>query len=148
VEYLISDYSRQGYIDGLTVRLPTIVVRLGSPNAAASDFLSSIIREPLAGEKTILPVSAENQVWLSSPMAAVKNLMHAARLPRRSYGNATTINMPRITVSIQEMIDSLKLISGNDLSKFIVEERNDLVEQIVCSWPYSFNVSTAKKLVL
>ena len=146
VEYLISDYTRKGYIQGLTLRLPTIVVRPGTPNAAASSFLSSIIREPLAGEKAILPVQTNERVWISSPGIAVKNLVHAAMLESEKLEGISTINLPGITVSIEQMIDALIHIGGNALSSLIIQEKNELIESIVCSWPYKFDTQVADKL--
>ncbi len=146
VEYLISDYTRKGFIQGLTLRLPTIVVRPGVPNAAASSFLSSIIREPLAGEKAILPVEVNERAWISSPGIAVKNLVHAAILKPAKLKGISTINLPGITVSIEQMMEAVISTGGNSLSKLIIKEKNEMIENIVCSWPYKFDTTVAKNL--
>lgn len=146
VEYLISDYTRKGFIQGLTLRLPTVVIRPGVPNAAASSFLSSIIREPLAGKKAILPVGKDERVWISSPAVSVKNLIHAITVTSEQLAGITTINLPGITVSIEQMIDAVVAVGGNHLSKLIVSEKSAAIENIVCSWPYQFDVQIAEKL--
>ena len=100
-DMFISDYSRKGFIDGRALRLPTIVVRSGKPNQAASTFASSIIREPLQGESVICPVSPDAQMWILSPRQAIKSFIHAAELPAAKWGDNRALNLPGLCVSIQ-----------------------------------------------
>ena len=106
-ELLVSDYSRRGFIDGRVLRLPTVCVRPGKPNAAASSFVSGIIREPLAGVPANCPVDRELKLWLSSPKTAVANLVHAGIMSGDAIVNNVVVNLPGITVTVAEMIDSL-----------------------------------------
>ena len=114
-ELLINDYSRKGFIDGITLRFPTIVVRPGKPNAATSTFASSIIREPLQGERAICPVSPETKLWILSPRQAVRSSLKALELNGSSLGKNRTLSLPGITVSVQEMVDALEAIAGQEV---------------------------------
>jgi nucleoside-diphosphate-sugar epimerase len=145
-ELLIADYTRKGFIDGLCLRLPTIVVRPGKPNAAASSFMSSIIREPLSGHTAKLPVPASTAVWLGSPTAAIANLVHAARVSRADLGQTTSLNVPGLTITVQGMINALEQIAGSTVTDLIIDEPDQTVENIVCSWPAALEATTAEKL--
>lgn len=148
VELLVSDYSRRGFIDGISVRLPTIVVRPGRPNAAASSFLSSIIREPLKGEKTILPVSPSSVVWVSSPKVTIENLVRTGMLSAKETAETRVMNLPGLKVSVGEMIDGLKEVGGSELAELIVPETDEVVSKIVLSWPSQFVTERAAQLGL
>ncbi|ECG8258029.1 SDR family oxidoreductase [Salmonella bongori] len=132
-ELLVNDYTRKGYVDGLALRLPTICVRPGKPNRAASSFVSAIIREPLQGETTICPVSENLRLWISSPATVIRNLLLAATLP--TPGEAQSINLPGICVTVGEMLDALRKAGGQTARDRVTHQRDEGVERIVASWP-------------
>ncbi len=142
-ELLVSDYSRKGYIDGRAVRLPTVCVRPGKPNAAASGFVSGIIREPLNGMTAVCPVPKNLELWLSSPKAAVLNLVHAGMLPGEKLGESRIINLPGITVSVGEMIECLAQAAGPEAAAQITFSEDETVRRIVSSWPARFDITRA-----
>lgn len=142
-ELLVSDYSRKGYVDGRAVRLPTVCVRPGKPNAAASGFVSGIIREPLNGLPAACPVPRGLELWLSSPKSAVANLVHAGLLPGEKLGDGRIINLPGITVSVGEMIESLARVAGPEAAARISFSEDETVRRIVSSWPARFDVTRA-----
>ncbi|WP_429049736.1 D-erythronate dehydrogenase [Aeromonas hydrophila] len=131
-ELLVNDYSRKGYVDGLALRLPTICVRPGKPNRAASSFVSSIIREPLQGEVTVCPVSPDLRLWLSSPATVAANFLLAATLPR---GDARSINLPGISVTVGEMLTALTQAGGQAARDRVQFAADPAIERIVASWP-------------
>ncbi|WP_336368783.1 D-erythronate dehydrogenase [Avibacterium paragallinarum] len=134
-ELLINDYSRKGFVDGLVVRLPTICIRLGKPNKAASSFVSSIMREPLHGEDSICPVSEDLGLWLSSPNTVVNNFIHClqlAKLPARSWH---IVNLPGFSISVKEMLADLAEIKGRDILQHIKFQFDPQINDIVASWP-------------
>jgi nucleoside-diphosphate-sugar epimerase len=145
-ELLIADYSRRGYVDGRVLRLPTICVRPGRPNAATSSFVSGIIREPLNGEQAVCPVSPELELWLSSPRSAVRNLAHAASLPAESVAASRIIHVPGISVTVAEMIASLRRVAGPEVAARIVFAEDPLVRRIVSSWPARLDIRRALDL--
>lgn len=132
-ELLVNDYTRKGYVDGLALRLPTICVRPGKPNRAASSFVSAIIREPLQGETTICPVSESLRLWISSPATVIHNLSLAATLP--APGEASSINLPGISVTVGEMLETLRQAGGQAARDRVTHQRDEGVEKIVASWP-------------
>src|SRR4029079_4910488 len=111
-ELLVNEYSRRGFIDGIVCRLPTIAVRPGAPNAAASSFVSGIIRRPLAGIDTVCPVPLDTRLWISSPDLVTANLVHAARLQTSDLESRRTVNLPGLSVTPGEMLDSLERVAG------------------------------------
>lgn len=131
-ELLVNDYSRKGYVDGLALRLPTICVRPGKPNRAASSFVSSIIREPLQGESAICPVSPDLRLWLSSPTTVVANFLLAATLPK---GDGRSINLPGISVTVGEMLTALTQAGGQAARDRVQFAADPAIERIVASWP-------------
>ncbi|MGK8174096.1 D-erythronate dehydrogenase [Aeromonas dhakensis] len=131
-ELLVNDYSRKGYVDGLALRLPTICVRPGKPNRAASSFVSSIIREPLQGENSLCPVSPELRLWLSSPATVVANFLLAATLPR---GDGRSINLPGISITVGEMLTALTQAGGQAARDRVQFAADPAIERIVASWP-------------
>jgi nucleoside-diphosphate-sugar epimerase len=145
-ELLVADYSRRGYVDGRILRLPTVCVRPGKPNAAASSFVSGIIREPLRGEEALCPVDRGFELWLSSPRAAVANLVHGASLPAEALGGNRIINLPGITVAVDEMIAALGRVAGPDAAARVVFRENPAARRIVSSWPATFDVGRALSL--
>ena len=147
-ELLVNDYSRKGFIDGRVLRLPTISVRPGRPNKAASSFASGIIREPLNGIEAVCPVAAETRLWLLSPRRAIESLIAGHELQAEALGLSRTINLPGISVSVREMVDALQRVAGADVVKRIRWERDPAVERIVASWPGAWDTARAKSLGL
>jgi nucleoside-diphosphate-sugar epimerase len=134
-ELLVNDYSRKKFVDGIVLRLPTICVRPGRPNQAASSFVSSIIREPMNGEDAICPVSPDLVLWLSSPDTIIRNLIHASTLGNLHDGDWRTINLPGISVSVRQMLESLKRITGDSTAEKVHFKPDANIDRIVSSWP-------------
>lgn len=145
-ELLINDYSRRGFIDGRIFRLPTISVRPGKPNKAASSFASGIIREPLNNQNSVCPVSPDMGLWLLSPRQVVNALIHGHNLSAEKFGLTRIVNLPGISVKVEEMLKALKKIAGKEKLNYISLEKDALVERIVGSWPQAWNTSRAKDL--
>lgn len=145
-ELLVADYARKGYVDGRSLRLPTITVRPGKPNKAASTFVSSIIREPLAGQPAVCPVTADTLVYISSPRRALESMLHAMRLGEEKLGSERTIPLPGITVSIGEMVSALERIASPAAAKLIRWEPNAEIQRIVTSWPSRVEAARARAL--
>jgi len=142
-EYLISDYSRKGYLDGRALRLPTIVVRAGKPNAAASSFASGLIREPLAGVVSHCPVGPQTGVWLLSPRRVVEAFIHAHELPAAQWGARRVVNLPGITATVAEMLDALKRVAGAETASQVEFRLDARIEAIVRTWPVRFRTPRA-----
>lgn len=138
-ELLVNDYARKGFVDALSVRLPTICIRPGAPNKAASSFVSGIIREPLKQEISNCPVDANLPLWVSSPNSVIKNIIHASQIDTKSLQGFRTINLPGLQTSPKEMIETLVNLVGQSCLNFITYEKNEDVERIVSSWPKSMN---------
>lgn len=145
-ELLLADFSRRGLMDGIGIRLPTIVVRPGKPNAAASGFFSGIIREPLNGQEAELPVGDDVLHWMASPRAAVGFLVHAANIDGNTVGPRRNMTMPGLAVTVGEEIEALRRIGGEDRVKLIRREPDETVERIVAGWPRQFDASRAASL--
>ena len=137
-ELLLNDYSRRGFLDGVALRMPTVCVRPGKPNLAASGFFSNIIREPLAGKEAILPVSDTVRHWHASPRAAVQFLIQAATLDTEKLGNRRTLTLPGLSCTVAEQIEALRKIAGNDVVKLIRRENDETIAKIVSGWPRNF----------
>lgn len=138
-ELLVNDYARKGFVDALSVRLPTICIRPGAPNKAASSFVSGIIREPLKQEISNCPVDSNLPLWVSSPNSVIKNIIHASQINTKSLQGFRTINLPGLQTSPKEMIETLVNLVGQSCLNFITYEKNEDVERIVSSWPKSMN---------
>nr|MBI1232669.1 NAD-dependent epimerase/dehydratase family protein [Cytophagales bacterium] len=134
-ELLINDFSRRGFVDGRSIRLPTITVRPGKPNAATSSFISGIIREPLSGQPASYPVPPATAFWVLSPKRVVENFIHAANIEASELGNDRTITLPGLTVSVQEMLDSLEKIAGTEVVQQVSHVPDAFLESIVLTWP-------------
>jgi D-erythronate 2-dehydrogenase len=145
-ELLLADYSRRGFLDGVGIRLPTIVVRPGKPNKAASSFFSSIIREPLAGQEAVLPVDESVRHWFASPRAAVAFLVHAAALGRDRLGPRVDLTMPGVCCTVGDEIASLARIAGPKVAARIRRAPDELVTRIVAGWPQRFDARRATEL--
>lgn len=148
-ELLVGEYARKGYVDGRAVRLPTIVVRPGKPNAAASSFASGIIREPLAGEEALCPVETDTALWLLSPGAAVEALQRAHELPHEQWQAVTrgrALNLPGLTVTVAQMIESLRAAGGDAAVARIRVAPDPRIKAIVQSWASRFDTVRADQL--
>jgi nucleoside-diphosphate-sugar epimerase len=145
-ELLINDYTRKGYLDGRAIRLPTIVVRPGKPNRAASGFMSNILREPIKGEPAVCPVAPETAMWIASPERAVDTLVHAMELAGSSWGTRRTANAPGLTVTVAEALSALERIAGAEARKRVSFERDPAIEKIVLSWPVRFTTERADRM--
>ncbi len=145
-ELLLADYSRRGFFDGIGIRLPTICVRPGKPNKAASGFFSGIIREPLAGQEAILPVPETVRHWHASPRSAVGFLIHAAALDTAKLGTRRNLSMPGVSVTVGEQIASLRKIAGDKVAARIRREPDPTIMRIVEGWPQNFAPERAMAL--
>ena len=145
-EILLADHSRKGHMDAITIRLPTICIRPGKPNAAASSFFSGILREPINGHEAVLPVSEDVRHWFASPRSAVGYLLHAAALPMERVGPHASLDMPGLSATVGEQIDALRRVVGEDAARLIRRERDPEVEAIVAGWPEAFEARRAKAL--
>lgn len=145
-ELLVSDYTRREMLVGLALRLPTICVRPGKPNAAASGFFSNIIREPLAGEEAVLPVSDDVLHWHASPRAAVEFMLHAAQIDSQIVGTRRAITMPGLAVTVAEQIEALRQVGGEKVVSRIRHEPDDFIQNMVAGWPRRFDAQRAIEL--
>jgi D-erythronate 2-dehydrogenase len=146
VELLLADYTRRGFLSGVGIRLPSIVVRPGKPNKAASGFFSSIIREPLAGAEAVLPVEDSVLHWHASPRAAVGFLIHAAGLDAAKLGPRVNLTMPGVCCTVAEQIAALRGIAGDKAAGRIRREPDPLIARIVAGWPSRFDPQRALAL--
>ena len=146
IDLLLNDYSRRGFVDARSLRLPTIAIRPGKPNAATSSFVSSIVREPLNGKKAIYPVPLKTEVWIQSPKTVVKNFIHAANIDKGLLGDDRIINLPGLTTSISEMIQSLEQLTSSKVTQLISHEPDAFLENIVLTWPPNFDTHRAIEL--
>lgn len=145
-EMLIADYSRRGFLDGIGIRLPTICVRPGKPNKAASGFFSNIIREPLAGHEAVLPVSEDVRHWHASPRSAVGFLLHAGTMDLAAMGARRNLSMPGMSVTVGEQIAALERVAGKSVVARIKRETDPVITGIVSGWPRDFTTDRALKL--
>jgi nucleoside-diphosphate-sugar epimerase len=137
-ELLLADYSRREFLDGIGIRLPTICIRPGKPNAAASGFFSSILREPLVGQEAVLPVDEKVRHWFASPRAAIGFLLHAAGLDLGQLGTRRTLSMPGLSATVAEEIEALRAVAGEKAVQLIRREPDPKIIKIVDGWPYNF----------
>ncbi len=145
-ELLISDYSRRGFIDGMSIRLPTICVRPGLPNKAASGFFSNIIREPLVGKPAILPVADTTRHWFASPASAVGFFRHALTLDTQLLGDRRALSMPGLSATVAEEIEALRRVAGQKAVDLITRQPDDTIANIVATWPCDFETTRADAL--
>ena len=137
-ELLVYDMTRKGYIDGRSLRLPTVTVRPGKPNKAASSFASGIIREPLSGVDAICPVARDTRVWVTSPNAVVANLIVGHEAPATRFAHTRSINVPGILVGVGEMVDALRRIAGDAVADRVKWQLDPAIDRIVQTWPARF----------
>ena len=145
-ELLLSDFTRRGMMDGVGIRLPTICVRPGRPNKAASGFFSNIIREPLAGKEAVLPVSDDVRHWHASPRSAVGFLIRAATIPSEEVGTRRNLTMPGISVTVGDQIEALRSVAGDQVVARIRREPDEAIIRMVDGWPRNFDPQHAIRL--
>ena len=145
-ELLISDFSRKGFIDGISLRLPTICVRPGLPNKAASGFFSNIIREPLNGQKAFLPVDISVRHWHASPRAASNFLIHAALMDNSTLQNRRSLNLPGVSCTVEEQIEALRSVAGQKVVDLIIFKKDENIQKMVSGWPKNFSPQKALDL--
>lgn len=145
-ELLVNDYSRRRFIDGRSIRLPTITVRPGKANKAASSFASGIIREPLNGVEAICPVPPETRVWAMSPRSAITNLVQALEISASDVGTGGAISLPGLATTAGEMVAALARVAGDDVARRVRWEKDDAITRLVGSWPGSFLTPRADRL--
>ena len=145
-ELLLADYTRRGLLDGVGLRLPTICVRPGKPNRAASGFFSSIVREPLNGEEAVLPVPDGVRHWFASPRAAVGFLVHAAELDGAALGDRRSLTMPGVSATVADEIEALRRVGGEEAVRRIRREPDETIMRIVAGWPGRFDARRAAAL--
>lgn len=145
-ELLLADYSRRGFFDGIGIRLPTVCIRPGKPNAAASGFFSNILREPLTGQEAILPVPESVRHWHASPRSAVGFLIHAATLDLEKVGARRNLSMPGLSATVGEQIEALRRIAGEKAVKLIRHEPNEMIMKMVDGWAPGFEAKRAQEL--
>jgi D-erythronate 2-dehydrogenase len=145
-ELLLADYSRRGFLDGVGIRLPTICVRPGTPNRAASSFFSSIIREPLNGEEAVLPVAETVRHSFASPRAAVGFLVRAAELDSSALGERRSLTMPGVSATVGEQIAALRAVAGDEAVRRLRRDHDETIMRIVSGWPGRFDTQRAHEL--
>src|SRR5437764_642680 len=145
-ELLLADYSRRGFLEGIGIRLPTICIRPGLPNKAASGFFSNILREPLAGKEAVLPVSEDVRHWHATPRSAVGFLLHAATIDSGAVGPRRNLTMPGLSATVGEQIAALKRVAGDKVAARIKREPDPFIMGIVAGWPRNFEPKRALEL--
>jgi nucleoside-diphosphate-sugar epimerase len=145
-ELLISDYSRKNFIDGRALRMPTVCVRPGAPNKAASSFASGIIREPLNGIEAVCPVAPETPMWLLSPRMAIDNLIHGHEIDGSLFGFSRALNVPGLATTVNEMAAALERVAGTAVAQRIRWQPDPAIIRIVNSWPGDFTTARADRL--
>lgn len=143
-EVLLTDYIRKGYVNGFALRLPTVIVRPGKPNRAASSFASGILREPLNGVEAVCPVPDTAGMWFTSPSCIVNNLVHALGLNNTPHSCA--IPLPGMTASVAQMLDALKDVAGADVVKRVTFKEDPVINTIVQGWPLELEATKAEAL--
>jgi D-erythronate 2-dehydrogenase len=145
-ELLLADYTRRGFVDGIGIRLPTICIRPGTPNKAASGFFSSILREPLVGQEAILPVPETVRHWHASPRSAVEFLIRAATLDGEDVGPRRTLSMPGLSATVGEQIEALRRVAGERAVRLIRREPDESVMRVVQTWAAALDATRALRL--
>jgi nucleoside-diphosphate-sugar epimerase len=145
-ELLVTDYTRKGFIDGRALRLPTVMVRPGKPNAAASSFASGIIREPLNGEEAVCPVDGATKMWIISPATAIAGLIHAHDLPGDALGHDRALALPGLSITVTEMVAALERVAGPDVAARIRWQKDPRITRLVDTWPGELEAGRARAL--
>ena len=144
-ELLLSDFSRKGFVNGISLRLPTICVRPGSANKAVSSFFSNIIREPLNNKKAYLPVDTEVRHWHASPRSAANFLLHAITIDTNGFDNHRPLNLPGVSCTVEEQIEALRKIAGQKVVDLIIPKPDPFIKKMVSGWPQNFETTRALK---
>jgi nucleoside-diphosphate-sugar epimerase len=147
-EQLLADYTRKGFLRGRALRLVSVSVRPGKPNAAASGFMSGVIREPLAGQRAVCPVAPETEVALASPSTAIAGLVRAATASDQDWGGRTAVNLPALTISLADMATALARVAGPEVSALIDWVPDPEIARMVASWPARVRADRASRLGL
>jgi D-erythronate 2-dehydrogenase len=137
-EYLVYDMTRKGFIDGRSLRLPTVTVRPGKPNQAASSFASGIIREPLAGVDAPCPVAPATKMWVQSPRAVIENLIVGHEVPAAAFVHTRSVNVPGICVAVADMVAALRKVAGDAVADRVKWNYDPVIDKIVATWPSNF----------
>ncbi len=145
-ELLLADYTRKGFLDGIGIRLPTVCIRPGAPNKAASGFFSNILREPLVGREAVLPVSPDIRHWFASPRSAVGFLAHAGSLDLARVGPRRSLSMPGLSATVGEEIEALRRVAGEKAARLVRSEPDESIARIVEGWPRAFDAKRALAL--
>ena len=145
-ELLLADYTRRGFFDGIGIRLPTICIRPGKPNKAASGFFSNILREPLAGQEAVLPVDESVRHWFASPRSAVGFFIHAATMDLAPVGPRINLTMPGLSATVGEEIEALRRVAGDKAVRLIRREPDETIQRIVAGWATNFEARRAREL--
>ena len=145
-ELLLNDYSRRGFLDGIGIRFPTICIRPGKPNKAASGFYSGILREPLNGQEAVLPVGTDVRHWFASPRSAVGYIDHAATLDFTNLGAQRNLTMPGVSATVADQIEALRYVAGDAAVNLIRHEPDPTVAAIISGWPRDFDTARARDL--
>ena len=145
-ELMVTDYARKGFVDGRSVRLPTVSVRPGKANKAASSFASGVIREPLNGVVSVCPVPPSTRMWVLSPRSTVHNLIHAHELEASAFGSAGAVNLCGMSITVQEMVDAMARVAGDAPLKLIEWKEDPAVMKLVRTWPGDFVTGRAEKM--
>lgn len=145
-ELLLSDYSRRGFFDGIGIRLPTICIRPGKPNKAASGFFSNILREPLVGQEAVLPVSDDVRHWHASPRSAVGFLVHGATIDVEKVGPRRNLSMPGLSATVGEQIEALRRVAGDKAVNLIRREPDEMIMRMCAGWAPGFEARRAREL--
>lgn len=140
-ELLVNDYSRKGFIDGRALRMPTVCVRPGAPNKAASSFASGIIREPLNGIEAVCPVAPDTPMWLLSPRYAINSLIHGHDIDGGAFGSSRALSLPGLATNVKEMVAALERVAGSKVAGRIRWEQDPAIIRIVNSWPGDFTTN-------
>ncbi|HUH93487.1 MAG TPA: D-erythronate dehydrogenase [Casimicrobiaceae bacterium] len=145
-ELLVYDMTRKGYVDGRSLRLPTVTVRPGKPNRAASSFASGIIREPLSGVDAVCPVARDTRVWVVSPRSVIASLIVGHEAPASAFAHTRSVNVPGLCVSIGEMVEALRRIAGDAVAARVKWQLDPATDRIVQTWPVRFEPVLGPKL--
>ncbi|MCC6193889.1 MAG: SDR family oxidoreductase [Burkholderiales bacterium] len=137
-EYLVYDMTRKGFIDGRSLRLPTVTVRPGKPNKAASSFASGIVREPLAGVDAVCPVAPDTAMWVQSPRAVIDNLIAGHEAPASAFTYTRSVNVPGIRVTVGAMVEALRAVAGEAVAARVQWRYDPAIDRIVSTWPSNF----------
>jgi nucleoside-diphosphate-sugar epimerase len=145
-ELLVNDMSRKGFIDGRNLRLPTVTVRPGKPNKAASSFASGIVREPLAGVEAVCPVAPATRMWVVSPSTVVESLITGHEAPAERFGATRSVNVPGLCVGVGDMVDALRAVAGDDVAARVQWRYDPVIDRIVSTWPARFDAARGRAL--